>query len=475
MQIILFLFNFIIYTLMKKLVLLLMAALALPVMAQMTATKAEIMKLQDRDKMEVFAPVKAFEASAMTVAEKTRGGYLWDFETEASLEGWLSYDADGDGYGWEIDDYYSYNGGTYCLTSRSYYGGTALTPDNWLVSPIVNLEGQLSIFTENYLSSYPDKIKVYVCVGEVDFDNIEECFVPISDFITPGTLWEEYTFDLSEYEGAEGCFAIRHYDCYDEFRILVDYISLGTPDPVATTPENVTVEPGKTEAAVMWDDEDDTEWNLRYRVYTEPTGYFWDFEDCEEDLPMGFMALDSDGDGYNWFLWDPASLGYDPGDGTALLGTKCATSASYQGVALSPDNYLITPEVNLIGELSFWAAAQDPSYPLEHFAVYVVIGDPNDLDNYQVISEELVATSPIQEYTFDLSEYEGMTGRIAIRHFNCYDMFRLNIDNIMIGTPSEGEEEWIYVNGLTSPEYVITGLDPETTYEVQVQAYNDYN
>ena len=455
---------------MKKLVLLLMAALALPVMAQMTATKAEMMRSQDRDKMEVFAPVKAFDASAITVAEKTRGGYLWDFESDESFEGWLSYDADGDGNGWEIDDYYSYNGGTYSLTSRSYYAG-ALTPDNWLVSPMVNLEGELSIFTENYLSSYPDKIKVYVCVGEPDFDNIEECFVPISDFIQPGTVWEEHTFDLSEYAGAEGCFAIRHYDCYDEYRILVDYISLGfTPDPVATTPEELSVEPGTNDASVIWTDNDDSNWNLRYRVYTEPTGAFWDFEDCVDALPEGFTTLDADGDGYDWMLWDPQSLGYDPGDGTALNGTKCAASASYQGGILYPDNWLITPEVNLNGELSFYAGGQDPSYASEVFAVYVSVGDRE----WVKISEDITATSPIQKYTFDLSEYEGMTGQVAIRHYNVYDMFRLNIDDIMIGTPSE-EAEWIYVDGLEDTEFVIDGLDPETTYEVQVQAYNEFN
>ena len=455
---------------MKKLVLLLMAALALPVMAQMTATKAEMMRSQDRDKMEIFAPVKAFDASAITVAEKTRGGYLWDFESDESFEGWMSYDADGDGYGWEVENYYSYNGGTYSLTSRSYYGGI-LYPDNWLISPMVNLDGMLSIFTENYLSSYPDKIKVYVCVGEPDFDNIEECFVPISDFIQPGTEWEEHTFDLSEYAGAEGCFAIRHYDCYDEFRILVDYISLGfTPDPVATTPEELSVEPGTNDASVIWTDNDDSNWNLRYRVYTESTGYFWDFEDCVGALPEGFTTLDADGDGYDWMLWDPQSLGYDPGDGTALNGTKCAASASYQGVPLYPDNWLITPEVPLTGELSFYAGGQDPLYASEVFAVYVSVGDRE----WVKISEDITATSPIQKYTFDLSEYEGMTGQVAIRHYNVSDMFRLNIDDIMIGTPSE-EAEWIYVDGLEDTEFVIDGLDPETTYEVQVQAYNEFN
>lgn len=458
---------------MKKLVLLLMAALALPVMAQMTSTKAEMMRSQDRDKMEVFAPVKAFDPSAIIVAEKTRGGYLWDFESDESFEGWLSFDADGDGYGWEVDDYYSYNGGTYSLTSRSYYAG-ALTPDNWLISPTVTFEGELSIFTENYLSSYPDKIKVYVCVGEVDFDNIEESFVPISEFITPGTTWEEHTFDLSEYEGATGCFAIRHYDCYDEYRILVDYISLGTPDPIATTPVDLAVEPGNDSGNVIWTDNDDSNWNLRYRVYTEPTGAFWDFEDCVGALPEGFTTIDADGDYYDWILWDPMSLGYATGDGEVLNGTKCAASASYQNVPLYPDNWLITPEVPLTGELSFYAAGQDPSYASEVFAVYVCTGDPTDVNNFVKISEDITATTPIQKYTFDLSDYEGMNGYIAIRHYNVSDMFRLNIDDILIGTPVE-EAEWIYVYGLENTDYVIEGLNPETTYEVQVQAYNDYN
>ena len=455
---------------MKKFVLLLMAALALPVMAQ-TATKAEaMMKLQNPNRMETLAPVKAFDASARTI-ERTRGGYLWDFETDESFEGWISYDADGDGYGWVIDDYYSYNGGDYSLGSYSYYGGSALTPDNWLISPDVPLTGELVIHTRNLLSSWPDKIMVYVFVGELTDESQFAEFEPISEFLIPSNSWEEYTFDLSEYEGATGCFAIRHYDCTDQYGILVDYITLGyTPDPVATTPEDLAVEPGTTDASVIWTDTDDEAWDLRYRVYTEPTGYFWDFEDCEGALPEGFTTLDEDGDGYTWFLWDPESLGYDPYDGERLNGTKCATSASYNGYVLTPDNWLITPEVTLTGELSFYAGGQDPNYAAEVFAVYVSVGDRG----WEKISEDITASSPIQKYTFDLSEYEGMTGQVAIRHYNVSDMFRLNIDDILIGTPTE-EAEWIYVYDLNTTDYVIEGLDPETTYEVQVRAYNDYN
>ena len=34
------------------------------------------------------------------------------------------------------------------------------------------------------------------------------------------------------------------------------------------------------------------------------------------------------------------------------------------------------------------------------------------------------------KYTVDLSDYVGMTGYVSIRHFNCTDMFRLNVDDI---------------------------------------------
>ena len=465
---------------MKKLVLLLMAALALPVLAQNVANKSEDMRsVADREKTTSIIPLKAWDASTPRVfTEKTRAGkILWDFESEASFEGWLSYDADGDGYGWEVEDYYSYPDGNYSLTSRSYYGGQALTPDNWLISPEVNLEGTLSIFAQNYLSYYADNMQVYVCVGEVDFDNIDQCFVPISEMLTPPTSWQEYTYDLSQYEGAVGCFAIRHYDCTDMFRLMVDYISIGTDVPMPTTPEDVVVEPGSNDASVMWTDEDDSEWTLRYRVYTEQpeaTGFFEDFEACQNNaLPEGWTTINADGDNYDWFVWDPIAAGYDdPGDGIRLNGTKCATSASYQGVPLYPDNWLITPKVTLTGNLSFYAAGQDPSYAAEVFAVYV----STDGENWTPLTEDIVATSPIQQYTIDLSEYEGMEGYIAFRHYNISDMFRLNIDDVLIGEIPEPveEAEWIYVEGIEDVNYVIEGLDPETTYEVQVQAVSEY-
>ena len=444
---------------MKKFVLLLMTALALPMFAQ-TATKAEMMARNDRSQMEEIIPFKVVNATPSFKMD--RGKILWDFETDESFAGWLIYDADGDGYNWEVDDYYSYNGGTYSLTSRSFYG-SALNPDNWLVSPEVPLEGTLTIHAMNYSGTWPDMFAVYVYEGgQPEYEEDFADFVKISDDIAAPAAWTEYTFDLSEYAGRTGCFAIRHYNSYDQFRLIVDYISIGIEVPVPATPTELSVEPADTTAEVIWTDEENNTWNLRYRAYS----FFEDFEamgNTGDPIIGDWTTIDGNGDGYTWYIWDPVYSGYDSGDGVTLFGSKCATSPSWAGSALRPDNWLISPKVNLEGELSFWAGGQDPSYCDEHFAVFVTTGDPYDLDSYVQISDEFIATSPIQEYTCDLSVLRGQEGYIAIRHFNTYDMFRLNVDNFMIGDP------WIYVNDLTDNFYTITDLDPETTYEVQVQ------
>ena len=61
-------------------------------------------------------------------------------------------------------------------------------------------------------------------------------------------------------------------------------------------------------------------------------------------------------------------------------------------------------------------------------------------------------------------------GYIGIRHFNCTDQFRLNLDNFLIQDPEAVIEdgEWITAEAVTSP-YAIEDLTPETEYEVQVQ------
>ena len=253
----------------------------------------------------------------------------------------------------------------------------------------------------------------------------------------------------------------------------------GGEEPVVapTTPEEVAVVPGRYDANVSWVDEDDAMWNLRYRVYDPEAGvagetYFWDFEEAQAaaySLPGNWTSIDNDGDGNGWY-----HLNYAEGDGTWAChsGAGHVTSASYSSWALYPDNWLVSPEVTLGGNVSFWAAGQDPDWASEVFAVYVTTGDPNDVTGYVKISDDVTVDGNVTEYTFDLSEFAGQQGHVAIRHYNVTDMFRLNIDDITIGGGEAPAAEWIYVNDIETLGYMLTGLNEETTYEVQVQATN---
>ena len=59
-------------------------------------------------------------------------------------------------------------------------------------------------------------------------------------------------------------------------------------------------------------------------------------------------------------------------------------------------------------------------------------------------------------------------GYVAIRHYNVTDMFRLNVDDIAITYVEPAE--WVYVDGITTTNYTIENLTPETNYVVEVQA-----
>ena len=173
--------------------------------------------------------------------------------------------------------------------------------------------------------------------------------------------------------------------------------------------------------------------SLRHAPKADPSAdaIIWDFE--SEAQFNQWTIVDSDGDGHNWGYFNNAGL--ETGRMTAHSGDGLVSSASYDndsGDALFPDNWLISPEVTLGGELSFWACGQDASWCDEVFAVFVCTGSSTALANFVQVGSDKTATGEYVEYTFDLSQYAGQTGRFAIRHYNVTDMFMLNIDDVCL-------------------------------------------
>jgi hypothetical protein len=165
---------------------------------------------------------------------------------------------------------------------------------------------------------------------------------------------------------------------------------------------------------------------------------------------QGWTTIDADGDGYNWELGSVLMAGYlIPSHGD---GADCMSSQSYDSDAgaLTPDNYLVSPQVQLGGSITFWACAQDESYAAEHFGVAVSTTSNTNASAFATLQEWTMTAKSVgtpgnyasrsrvgregtwYEYTVDLSSYAGQTGYIAIRHFNCSDMFYLDVDDITI-------------------------------------------
>ena len=157
---------------------------------------------------------------------------------------WTTIDADGDGHNWlavsEIGATYSYyaNGdftgwphsGNNAATSPSYYNtgsgtGTALTSDQYLISPKLSLQGTLRFYANSIFSDL-DSYEVLLSTTGTD----------VADFTTtlrakqeaPYGSWEEVSIDLSAYAGQQGYIAIHHVseDCY--FLVIDDFGLYGT-------------------------------------------------------------------------------------------------------------------------------------------------------------------------------------------------------------------------------------------------------
>ncbi len=249
------------------------------------------------------------------------------------------------------------------------------------------------------------------------------------------------------------------------------------------------------------------EWTLEGDETIEAVGTSFSFNFSDGTLD-GWRSLDADGDSYGWN--NTAEM---IGSGYGYKDDYCAMSySSYSyftengnqyNLPLTPDNYLVTEKKYTITEssqLSFMVCALDPQYSAEHYGVAITMADNASAEDFFTIFEETIENDKLGEWdgmtpqtewvlrTIDLSKYAGEEVYIAIRHFNCFDQFAINVDDIALTTgekSSRNENEVLGVmvfceDELLTPEPIskrslytdFPGYD-EYTYCVRV-VYNDY-
>lgn len=410
-------------------------------------------------------------------------GYMYDDQY------WAGFDADDDNINFLTRDWSAtdvFKGRSNYFSSTTYAGlghSSASSSSNtnfayayFCVTNCSKVKTRIYNYSPTATSSASNY--TYIMIREMYLDengNISD----IADDYVYGTYSvdqnQEITFECNDLDPEKG-----YYVVIGSPRAVFEEIAFCTPLPeLPGKPIEVEADPGITTADISWTTgKNSTSWNLRWRPWVDPADCdrFWDFED--DTQAAEFTKIDADGDGYTWEGVKGSS--YKTNSGTGII-----QSASYINDvgALTPNNWLITPKVKLGGSMSFYACGQDnSSYYKEHFKVYAYQGD--DLPTFSNLSSSSDPTTfgfveisstvetglNMTKYEYSLSNYSGY-GYLLIRHFDCTDMFYLNVDDIEVTVPNPASTTWNYEYNKTSI-YTITGLTPETKYEVQVQGVN---
>lgn len=166
------------------------------------------------------------------------------------------------------------------------------------------------------------------------------------------------------------------------------------------------------------------------------------------DFQLG-TVVDADQDGKTWGIFDLTANG---GAGTSFDSqAEVLGSNSWDTVALTPDNWYVSPAINLTGasnaSLRWGRAAIDPDWPAENYSVYVVTGaDLNAvvaaLQTATPVFTETIATGGVwANKSVAINSFAGQNNvYVAFRHHDCTDQFIFLLDDIKVDNVADIEE-----------------------------------
>ena len=153
-------------------------------------------------------------------------------------------------------------------------------------------------------------------------------------------------------------------------------------------------------------------------------------------IPATFTLIDNDGDGNNWIHMSGPVSNQNPNLYYGHESLSAITSWSYDGDALTPDNWFVTPAIVLPAgseySLSWYVRSfASATYANDNYSVY--ISTSNSISNMTTAVFNEFTPTEWSKRTIDLTNYAGQTIYIAFRHHNCTDMYFFSIDDLRIG------------------------------------------
>ena len=154
--------------------------------------------------------------------------------------------------------------------------------------------------------------------------------------------------------------------------------------------------------------------------------------------PVGWSTIDADGNlDDNWVMLDNNN-GADPAI-TAIEGLQFAGSYSWLNVAFTPDNWLITPQLNVTDAATTLTFKGMGNYGSgDYMGVFISTTGTQQADfGTTAVFEQAFAAGDWEYIQISLAAYVGQNIYIAFRHFNCTDLFIMGLDDVKVSVPAQ--------------------------------------
>ncbi len=163
-------------------------------------------------------------------AEDFNNRSLWEASFPAA--GWTIIDNDNDGRNW----YYGFYEGDGYLLSKSYENNVALNPDNWIITPAIDLttvqQNETLKFkwtvcpTANTPNYRTEHYGVFISVTNTQIQSFTKVYEETLTMTMQNWVFVAREIDLSQYRGQTIYIAFRHWLSPDKDRIAVNDFSL---------------------------------------------------------------------------------------------------------------------------------------------------------------------------------------------------------------------------------------------------------
>jgi hypothetical protein len=181
--------------------------------------------------MKYFLPLLLMISTSLIAQQNNQTVLLNEgFESGTIPTEWILIDADGDGNQWEMhpSNWSDAHSGQYSIASYSWFNGNVYTPDNWLITPEIELgsNGVLKFYIKAISENYSQEhFQVRISTNGTDISNFSD--IVLDESLPEGNNeWLYKEVNLSAFNNESVNIAFVHNQSTNLFALKIDDVSV---------------------------------------------------------------------------------------------------------------------------------------------------------------------------------------------------------------------------------------------------------